>query len=242
MQEVVMNAEERTHTRKHTKYARANGMTPGVYYAHGEGNLNIQVAASALEALVFTSETHVIDLRLADGTSKKCILRDVQFDPVSDKPIHFDLQGLRENEKLMIEVPVVLTGGVPQGVRDGGMLQHFIHKVKVSCLPKDIPQKIEIAVGAMAMNDFVHISDLRLPDVTILENAETAVVGVMPPHIVKEETPAEVTEEVKEPEVVAKGKKLEEGEEGAETAKKSEAPGKSEAPKKAEAPRKEEKK
>ncbi len=201
MQEVVMNAEVRTETRKHSKYARAKGMTPGIYYAHGEGNINIQVAATALESVVFTSETHVIDLRLADGASKKCILRDVQFDPITDKPIHFDLQGLKEDEKLMIEVPVVLTGGVPQGVRDGGMLQHFVHKVKVSCLPKDIPQKIEIAVGAMGINDFVHISDLQMPNVAILENAETAVVGVMPPHIVKEETPVEVTEEPKEPEV-----------------------------------------
>ena len=230
MQEVVINAEIRTNRGKHSKYSRASGWTPGVYYAHGEGNLNIQVAASALESLVFTSETHVIDLRLSDGASRKCILRDVQYDPVTDRPIHFDLQGLKENEKLMIEVPVVLTGGVPQGVRDGGMLQHFVHKVKVSCLPKDIPQKIEIPVGAMAINDFVHISDLQLPNVTILENAETAVVGVMPPHIVKEETPVEVTEEPVEPEVVAKGKKAEEGEESPE------------APKKAEAPKKEEKK
>ncbi len=228
MQEVVINAEVRTNTGKHSKYSRASGMTPGVYYAHGEGNLNIQVLASALEPLVFTSEAHVIDLRLADGASRKCILRDVQFDPVTDKPIHFDLQGLKENEKLTIEVPVVLTGGVPQGVRDGGMLQHFVHKVKVSCLPKDIPQKFEIAVEALGINHFVHIADLQMPNVVILENAETAVVGVMPPHIVKEETPAEVTEEPKEPEVVGKGKKAEEGEEVAEAPKKPEPPKKEE--------------
>jgi large subunit ribosomal protein L25 len=236
MQEVVMNAEERKYMKKHSKYARANGMTPGVYYAHGEGNVNIQVTATALESLVFTSETHVIDLRLADGSSRKCILRDVQFDPITDKPIHFDLQGLKEDEKLTIEVPVVLTGGIPQGVRDGGMLQHFIHKVRISCLPKNIPEKIEIPVGALGINNFVHVRDLQLPNLTVLENAETAIVGVMPPHIIKEETPAEVIEEPKEPELVAKGKKAEEDEEGAE------APKKGEAPKKAEAPKKEEKK
>jgi large subunit ribosomal protein L25 len=242
MQEVVMNAEVRKYTKKHSKYARANGMTPGVYYARGEENLNIQVAASALDAIVFTSETHVVDLRLGDGTSKKCILRDVQFDPVTDRPIHFDLQGLREEEKVTIEVPVVLTGGIPQGVRDGGMLQHFIHKVRVSCLPKDIPQRIEIAVDAMGINDFIHVSNLQLPNVTILESAEAAVVGVMPPHIVKEEVPAEVVEEPKEPELVAKGKKAEEGEEEADASKKTETPKKAEAPKKPEATRKEEKK
>jgi large subunit ribosomal protein L25 len=221
-----LNAEVRTEPGK-AKYARAKGMIPGVYYAHGEGNISIAVPKTALESLVFTSAAHIIELRLSDGQSKKCIIRDVQFDPISDLPIHFDLQGLLENERLTIEVPVVLTGGIPKGVRDGGMLQHFIHKLKISCLPKDIPQKIEIPVLEMGINDFIHVKDLPLPNVTVLENAEAAVVGVMPPHVVKEVVPEEVVAEVKEPELVTKGKKAEEGEEGAEAPKKVE-PGKKE--------------
>jgi large subunit ribosomal protein L25 len=222
MQEVVLNAEVRERTGKHAKYARADGMVPGVYYSRGEANLTIQVPQVDLDALVFTSETHIIELKIANGESKRCIIRDVQFDPISDKPIHVDLQGLKENEKLMVEVPVVLTGGVPKGVKDGGMLQHFVHKIKVSCLPKHMPEKIDISVAELAINDFIHVKDLRIPDVTFLDQAELAIVGVMPPHIVKEAEPAAVTEELKEPEVVGKGKKVEEGEEAAEGEKKGE--------------------
>jgi large subunit ribosomal protein L25 len=215
--EVVLNAELRSQMAKHAKYSRNQGMIPGVYYARGEQNLNIQVQAIVLNKLVFTSEAHVIDLRLSDGSSRRCILRDVQFDPVSDKPVHFDLQGLKENEKLTMDIPIVLVGGVPKGVRDGGMLQHVVHKVKISCLPKDMPEKIEVNVADLGINDLVHISDLSVPNVVILDNAENMVVGVIPPAVVKEEVPAEavVEEALKEPEVVGKGKKAEEGEEGA---------------------------
>jgi large subunit ribosomal protein L25 len=215
--EVVLNAELRSQMAKHAKYSRHQGMIPGVYYARGEQNLNIQVQALLLNKLVFTSEAHVIDLRLSDGSSRRCILRDVQFDPVSDKPVHFDLQGLKENEKLTMDIPIVLVGGVPKGVRDGGMLQHVVHKVKISCLPKDMPEKIEVNVADLGINDLVHISDLSVPNVVILDNAENMVVGVLPPAVVKEEVPAEavVEEALKEPEVVGKGKKPEEGEEGA---------------------------
>ncbi len=220
MSEVVVNAEIRQSTKKHAKHTRWNGLVPGVYYARGEENINIQVPAVTLHPLVFTSETHVIDLHLADGSARKAILKDVQFDPITDRPVHFDLQGLKENEKLTIEIPVVLTGGIPKGVREGGMLQHFIHKLKISCLPKDIPEKIEVNVGELDINDFVHVSSIDIPGITILETSSSAVVGVMPPTLVKEEV-APVTEEVAaaEPEVVGKGKKTEEGEAEAAPAK-----------------------
>jgi len=226
MSEIVLNAELRESVGKHAKHARSRGNVPGVYYARGEQNIVIEVPQGSLHPLIHTSETHIIDLRLKDGTSKKCILRDVQFDPVSDHPVHFDLQGLKENEKLTIEVPVVLTGGTSKGVRDGGMLQHSIHKVRVSCLPRDIPEKIEVNVAALEINDSVHVRDLNLPDVTVLENADSAVVGVIPPVVVKEEVVEVAPEEAaKEPEVIGKGKKLEEGEEGAEAPPKGETKG-----------------
>jgi len=241
MSEIVLNAEPRETSARAAKRVRSQGMIPGVYYARGEENVSIAVLAPSLNPLIHTKETHIIELKLKDGSSRKCILRAVQFDPVSDRPIHFDLQGLRENEKLDIDVPIVLTGGTPVGVKDGGMVQHMIHKLRVSCLPKDIPEKIEINIEGLNINDAVHVKDLTVPNVTILENLESAVVGVMPPTVVKEEEAAAPAEEaILEPEVVGKGKKAEEGEEGGEAAK---GEAKAAAPKeKAAAPKEEKKK
>jgi large subunit ribosomal protein L25 len=207
MSEFVLHAEIRELTGKHAKHTRLAGMVPGVFYAREEKPLNIQVPKPGLDPLVFTSATHVIDLRLKDGSSRKCILRDVQFDPVSDRPVHFDLQGLREDEKLTIEVPVVLTGGIPLGVRDGGMVQHILHRLKITCLPKDIPEKVELDITDLGINHSVHVRDVKIPNVTVLDHADNAVVSVLPPTVVKEAEVVAVAEEaVKEPEVVGKGK------------------------------------
>jgi large subunit ribosomal protein L25 len=218
MSEIVLNAEIRTAVKKHAKAVRAEGNVPGVYYAHGEQNLTIQVPRPSLNPVIYTSETHIINLTLQDGTTKKCILRDVQFDPVTDRPIHFDLQGLREDEELTVEVPVALVGGTAAGIQEGGILQHIIHKLRISCLPRNIPEKIEVNVSGLGINDFVHVRDLNIPDVTVLENPDSPVAGVVPPTVHKEEeVVAEAPAEIQEPEVVGKGKKAEE-EEGAEQA------------------------
>lgn len=214
MSEIVLEAEVRTATGKRAKSLRRQEKIPGIFYAHGEENINLQVTRIALDPLIYTSETHVINLKFGE-TTKKAILRNVQFDPISDRPIHFDVQGLREDEEITLEIPIVLTGGTPVGVREGGMLQHILHKLQVSCLPKDIPGKIEINVAELAMNRSVHVGDIRLPNVTILANPEDSIVAVLPPTVQKEAGPAEAEVEApKEPEVVGKGKKAEEGAEG----------------------------
>jgi large subunit ribosomal protein L25 len=216
MSEVVLNAQMREATGKKAKLVRSTGNVPGIYYSHDETNLNIQVSYTSLAPLVFTSKASVIELKISDGTSKKCIIRDVQFDPVTDRPVHFDLQGLREDEKLTMSIPVVLVGGTPKGVREGGLLQHVMHKIEVECLPKHIPEKIEINVGELDINMSVHVREISIPNVTILDSPDSTVAAVLPPVVEKVPTPEEVAATAEaaaaEPEVLSKGKKAEEGE------------------------------
>ena len=84
-------------------------------------------------------------------------------------------------------------------------------------MPKFIPEQFEIDVANLKINNFIHVSDLMIENVTILENATSSIVGVIPPAVEKEPVPGEVlAEEAVEPEVIGKGKKAEEGEEGEE--------------------------
>ncbi len=221
MREITLPAEIRTQVAHGLYDMRKQGNVPGVYYVVGEQNIPIAVSEKNLKPVVYTKETQIINLKLNDGNEKKCILRDVQYDALTEKPIHFDLLGLRDDRKITLEIPIIITGQTPQGVRDGGLLQHFIHSIKVSCLPKDIPQSIEIDATELKINNFVHVSELKLGNVTVLENATTAVIGVVPPTVEKEEVPGTVAEEAIEPEVIGKGKKVDE--EGAEGEKKPEA-------------------
>lgn len=214
MSEIILAAEIRKEVGKRSKTLRTVGKVPGIYYGHGQKNIPVTLTELALRPLFKTAATHVINLKLDDGTTHSCILRDVQFDPVTDRPIHFDLFGLKADEKLTIEVPVVLKGS-PVGVKDGGTLQHVIHKLRVSCLPQHIPDHVELDVTELKINSSFHVRDLSIPNVTILENENSTVAAVVPPTILKEPEPgvAAVAEAPPEPEVIARGKKLEEGEE-----------------------------
>lgn len=214
MAEVTLQGEIRNIKGKKVNTLRRQGKIPGIFYLHGEKNLSIAIPEKSIVKLINSTETNIINLKLDDGTEQKCILKAWQLDPVTDRPIHVDLQGIKLDEKITIEVPVVLTGGIPQGVKDGGMLQHIIHKLKISCLPKDIPQHIEINVENLLINQSIHVKDLQTGNYTILENENTTIVAVLPPLVEKAAAEvAPVTEEVTEPEVVAKGKKAAEGEE-----------------------------
>lgn len=219
MSEVVLQAEVRTQTGKHTKAMRRSGRIPGEYYSRGESNIHIAATPVGLKPLIYTSETHIVNLKLDNGESKTCVLRNVQFDPVSDLPIHFDLQGVKADEELTIEVPVMLSG-TPKGVKDGGTVQHVMHRLKVSCLPKFIPDHVEVNIAELGINQSIHIRDIKVANVQILESESSTIVAVVPPTVLKEEVPADAAATaLVEPEVIAKGKKPEEGEEGAEPAK-----------------------
>lgn len=217
MAEVVLNAELRTITGKKSNRIRYGGNVPGVFYAHGEENINITATPLALKPLIYSSDARLVNLQLSNGVSKTCILRAVQFDPITDRPIHFDLQGVQENEELTVQVPVILKG-TPQGIKDGGTLQFVMHKVKVSCLPRFIPEHIELNVSELKMNDSIHVRDITLENARILDNEASTIVAVVPPTVVKEETPAAAAPDAAaaaapaEPEVIAKGKKPAEGE------------------------------
>ncbi len=214
MSEITLTAEIRNELGKRAKSLRAAGKIPGIYYGHGQKNIPVALTELELRPLFKTSATHVINLKLSDGSTHTCILRAIQFDPLTDRPIHFDLFGLNADEELTIEIPVVLKG-TPVGVKDGGTLQHVIHRLRVSCLPKHIPDHIEIDVTELKINTSVHVKDLVVPNVKVLESENSTVAAVVPPTILKEAEPGEAAavEAPAEPEVIAKGKKLEEGEE-----------------------------
>lgn len=235
MSEITIQAEIRKELGKRVKALRSTGKVPGVYYGHGQKNIPVAMPELTLKPLYKTSATHVINLKLDDGSSHTCILRDIQFDPITDAPVHFDLFGLKADEELTIEVPVTLKG-TPQGVKDGGALQHVLHKLRVSCLPKHIPDHIEVNVEPLKINTSIHVKELSVPNVKILENENSTVVAVVPPTILKEPEPgtAVAAEAPAEPEVIARGKKPEEGAEGAAPAEGAKKP--------AEAVKKEEKK
>jgi len=209
MEKVQIKAKERTlKTKSETKTLRKDGMIPGVYYSKHDTPISIGISQNALNPLVFTKETHLISLQMEDDRQFDCIIKDVQFDPVSDKVVHFDLLGLTSGETFQLEVPIKYIGS-PVGIKEGGVLQQFLHKLDVECLPKDIPQHLEINIQGLNIGDSIHVSDLNYEGLTLLNPDETVIVSVTHAKVEVEpvaEEAVEGEEESAEPEVIGKGK------------------------------------
>jgi large subunit ribosomal protein L25 len=214
--EIILNATIRTETGRTTANALRNaGRVPGIYYMHTMKNIPISVHALDLRPLVYTSDTHIVDLRLDDGTTEKCVIREVQFDPVTDKIVHFDLIGLVMSEKMEFEVPIVLEG-VSIGVREGGFLNHLLHRLHVRCLPAQLPVHIMVDITNLKVGEVITVGDLNVKDIDIHDHPDVPVVTVAHHRgAAAVETPAaerHESEESEEPEVITKGKTSKEGE------------------------------
>lgn len=213
MQEITLTAKKRELTTKGAvNQLRRDKQIPGVFYIKGSDPISISVQENALRPFVYTSATHLAKLEFEGGETYQAILKDVQFDPVSEKIIHFDLLGLSADQTLETQVPIMITGQAA-GIKDGGVIQHNLHKLDVECLPINIPDHVVIDISALKVGDSIHVKDLKLENVTIKNQGNVSIVACIIPRT-KVETAAEpgVEAAAAEPEIISKGKQEEEEE------------------------------
>ncbi|MFA3782566.1 50S ribosomal protein L25 [Melioribacteraceae bacterium 4301-Me] len=187
---------------------RKRGFVPGIFYSKGMEPIPIYASEGSLKPLIYTSETHIVNLKIDEGEEIKSILKDVDFDPVTDKIIHFDLLGIQVGQELELEVPVVLEGQA-KGIKEGGVVQHQLHKLLVACLPKYIPEHITIDISNLGIGDSIHVKDIQIENVKVLNPPEVIVVSINIPRAAAVETATTAqttTAEPSEPEVISKGK------------------------------------
>ena len=193
---------------------RRSGRIPGILYGHGETPVPVSVGARDFQLALHTHKGGNPIVHLAVGGSEfTALIRDAQYDPVTHEVLHLYFQHISLTETIEVSVPVHMTG-LAIGVKDGGgILEAILRDLEVRCLPTAIPASIDVDVSALNIGDSIHVRDLSIPDVTILNDPDATVVTVVPPTVM-EEKPAEVVEAeagAGEPEVIAKGKKEEEG-------------------------------
>jgi large subunit ribosomal protein L25 len=205
MAEIKINAKSRDFkTKGELNQARKAGMAPGVYYIKGEDPVSIIVNANDLNPLIYTSENHVVNLSIDEGESILCLLKDVQFDPVSEKVIHFDLYGMTVGEEIEVEVPLNFVGDAI-GVKKGGRIQQALHKVNVKCLPKHFPESIEVDLTDLDMGQTITVADLNVENITFLQTEDTLLVSCLAPVAEEEEVVEDEAPVATEPEVIGKG-------------------------------------
>lgn len=196
--------------------ARRDGKIPAVLYGHGEDPVSVTIGARDFDLALrgHKGANPIVNLSL-DSKEFTALIRAVQYDPVSHDILHLDFQHISLTETIEVNVAIHLTG-TPTGVKDGGgILEHILREVEVRCLPTAIPSSIDADVSALNIGDSVHLRDLVVPNVEILTDLDSTVATVVPPTVIEEKPAEEVAAEAAaataEPEVIAKGKKEEEG-------------------------------
>jgi len=193
------------------KRLRDKGLIPGVVYGHKEAVIPITLPRKDVMNHI-AHGAHLFDLAI-DGKSEKCLIKEVQYDHLGLEVIHVDFARVSLDEKVEVTVPLELKGE-PKGEKDGGVLQQIINELELRCKVTDIPDVIRYDVSDMALDDVLHINQLKLPSgVTCLQDGEQIVATVK--EIQEEAAAAAPAEEgAAEPEVI--GRKAEdEGAEGA---------------------------
>ncbi len=222
MAEVTLEVSRREGKGKElAKKLRQKGQVPAVVYGGHREPVAITVDRKAVSDLIHKSEHGVrsIFLLKMSGTDQQrhAMIKDMQIHPISRKLVHIDFVRVMMDEKVRLTVPVRLSGS-PLGVKEGGILDWQIRDLHVECLPNAIPDSIEVDVNEVGMHQFLHVSDLKVPDgVRVLEDPERVVVGVTHARaevLPEVAAPAEAATEVvpAEPEVIKRGK-IEEPEE-----------------------------
>jgi large subunit ribosomal protein L25 len=215
MSEILVQGSKRAlSTKGVVNQLRRDGNVPGIYYTRGVEPIPVYVSEKSLKPIVFTAETHIINLKIDDGEELKSILKNVQFDPVTDRVVHFDLLGISADQEIEIQVPLLFEGQA-KGVKEGGVVQQALHKLNVSCLPADIPEHIVIDISDLSLGDSIHVRDLNIEKVKFLQHPEVIIVSVVVPRAAIEPTAVAAAlpgEEKTEPEVITKGKQTEEEE------------------------------
>jgi large subunit ribosomal protein L25 len=163
---------------------RRQGQVPAVVYHKGEATVAISVEEISLDKLVHSSESHLIDLQYPDGKSVRSFIKDVQFDPVSDRVIHADFQLFSADEVVEMEVPIHLEGECPGVKIGGGKIQINVHTLTLKGKPEAMPEHFTVDTSVLELGQTLHICDLQkiAPEgIQILGEADASVVSVLAP-------------------------------------------------------------
>ncbi|GJM09312.1 MAG: 50S ribosomal protein L25 [Lysobacteraceae bacterium] len=147
---------------------RHRGMLPAVVYGGDRKPASIEiehrVAAKAAEDEAFY--TSIIDLVVDDKRRQRVVLRDMQRHPFKAQIMHMDFMRISDDEKLTMHVPLHFTNesSSPAGKKSGVVISHLISDVEILCLPKDLPEFIEVDLSDMDVGNIIHLSEIKLPE------------------------------------------------------------------------------
>jgi len=199
---------------------RMQGRLPAILYGRNDSPMGLSVSEVEVKGILRKHpDSPLVDVAMTDGTTINAIVRDIQRHPASGKLIHIDLQRIRLDEKIRVEVHVHVHGSATGVKEQGGILEHGSRIVNVMCLPTEIPSEIDVDVSPLGIYQSIKVKDIAAayPNIEFLDDDDLMLATVIPPIVETVATPVageEVAATTAEPELIRKP-----GAEGGEEAK-----------------------
>ena len=176
------------------RYIRSQGLIPAIVYGRNSEPRAISVAPHDLKEALATDakDNTLLELKIRDHNGKEeastlALVKDVQYDYLTSKPIHFDFYEVDKDQKIKVKVPIE-TVGRSAGVIEGGILEFIMRQLEIECLPSEIPNMIEVDVSDLDIGNSIHIVDLTLPEsVTATHDSGETVITISVPGAAKSE-------------------------------------------------------
>ncbi len=166
---ILLNAELREDTgRNASRRLRRAGRLPAVIYGGGKDDLPITLNANDTGKALNVEQFHtsILNIQVADKSEKEnVLLKDVQWDPLKDTPMHLDFFRVKNSDTVQVEIPVVaINFEKAPGVIEGGMIDMIRHVLEVSCRADAIPERVDIDCSVLQLGDTIHVEDVVLPE------------------------------------------------------------------------------
>ncbi len=204
MKTITIEGQLRTETgKKATRQLRSQGLVPGVIYG-GTQEVAFTAPVLAFKPIVYTPDFQFAEIKV-DGKSYKCIMKDLQFDKVSDSLSHVDFLEMVQDRPVIATIPIKFTG-VSIGVKDGGRLITKVKSLKVKSLPQHLKENIEVDITNLELNGNIRVEDVKEPDYEILNSPRIPIASVVMTRQLKQEEAAAPAAGAKAPAAAAAAK------------------------------------
>jgi large subunit ribosomal protein L25 len=199
MEEIRIKAEARGSRGKGpARRSRREGMIPCVLYGRDVEPVALSISARDWRLLEAHARSNaVINMELSDNSrvqERPVMIKHVQRAPVDHGVLHIDFLQVSMERVVQVEVPLHFIGN-PVGVVKGGVVEQHLRSAMIESLPGQIPEKIDIDISNLDIGDSIHINEISIPGVKLLDHPDVAIVGVTPPESGEAAAPAMVAEE-----------------------------------------------
>ncbi|MBY0477501.1 MAG: 50S ribosomal protein L25 [Chitinophagaceae bacterium] len=204
MKTITIEGHLRTENgKKAARQLRSQEMVLGVIYG-GSAEVNFYAPAKAFKSLVYTPDFQIAEVNV-NGTTYRTILKDLQFDKVSDALAHVDLLELVDDKKVVATIPLKFTG-TAKGVKDGGKLITKIKSLKIKALPKYLKESIEVDLTSLELNGNIRVEDVKQDNIEVLNSPRIPIASVVLTRQLKQEEAAAPAAGAKAPAAAAEKK------------------------------------